>query len=392
MSLYRHTVAGAASIRSMRLATVMASLLLQSRPAAASPSTASPAASAPSEPRVRPARWMWKHTSALPIVFYTPENHLGLGAGLLTTWGKAAHADLRPNSVLLALMHTTLRQTIFSFATELRLGDERHLIDAELRYIDWPDRFFGIGNDPRDGDEEQFTDRYWQSHLNYRLRLWRRWFAGVGYLFRASQTPGIQEDPRLLVPEVTYGVGPRTWSGVWMGTSWDGRDTTFWPTSGSFMQIEATAFRPGLGSDFAATRYRADLRRYIELQDGWILAPRLRLDAIAGSEEQIPFQLMAQLGGSDLFRGWYLGKLRDRRLAAIELEQRVELTPRLGIVGFASIGRVAPRWPDMAQGQLRQAAGIGGRVAIKRALRANLRLDVAYGDGLHFYLQFKEAF
>ena len=65
---------------------------------------------------------------------------------------------------------------------------------------------------------------------------------------------------------------------------------------------------------------------------------------------------------------------------------------RFSGVAFGSVGRVAPRFDELTPAGFRVAGGAGVRVAVRTESRANFRLDVAYGDELYVYFQFKEAF
>ena len=79
-------------------------------------------------------------------------------------------------------------------------------------------------------------------------------------------------------------------------------------------------------------------------------------------------------------------------MTAAELEYRVPLTPRWALVGFGSVGRVAGRVSELTPSGLHLAGGAGARFAVESKGRANVRLDVAYGDTVYVYLQFREAF
>ena len=68
----------------------------------------------------------------------------------------------------------------------------------------------------------------------------------------------------------------------------------------------------------------------------------MRLVTFGGTGD-LPFQLYPALGGAYLFRGWFLGRLRDRVLLAGEAEYRVPLSTRWALVAFGALGRVLRR-------------------------------------------------
>lgn len=357
--------------------------------AAAQARAQDPPSAASSAPESKsPLSWWWQHSTPVPIVFYTPENQLGFGAGVMTTWFIPGAFSDRPSNVILYGIYTTRKQTILGASQELHFADDRHVFSQELRYIDWPDRFYGIGNATRASDREDYTDHYTQLETEYDLRLVSRLYAGVRHQFRASQTQELEADG-VLAGERPLGVGSVLFSGVGPVLLWDTREGLFWPRGGSLLRADVTLHRPWLGADFSAELLRADLRHYQPLWFEHVLAMRFVMQGVTGEP---PFQLLPSLGGSSLFRGWFLGRLRDRVLGASELEYRAPLTERWSMVGFGSLGRVAPRFAALDPRSLRAAGGVGVRFALRPETRANFRLDVAYGDELYVYFQFREAY
>lgn len=364
-------------------------------PAATPPPVVGPPAHAPltagnaTSERPRSAiRIWWDHTTPVPIVFYTPENQLGLGAGLMTAWQMPrAWAD-RPSSVIAYGVYTTRRQTIAGASYELHLADDRFVVSQEYRFIDWPDRYYGIGNDTRAEDREDYTDHYSQLESETVGRVWKRLYVGLRHHFRVSETHDVPPGGTL-AGERPLGVGRLLWSGIGPVLSWDTRQGLFWPQGGSLLRADAVMHRPWLGADFSASLLRLDLRHYQPIWRDHVLALRL---VWFGATGEAPFQLLPALGGHTLFRGWFLGRLRDRVLLAAEAEYRIPLSARWSVVGFGSLGRVAARVSELSPKGLRGTGGIGGRFAVRKESRANFRLDLAYGDEFSVYFQFREAF
>jgi outer membrane translocation and assembly module TamA len=108
-----------------------------------------------------------------------------------------------------------------------------------------------------------------------------------------------------------------------------------------------------------------------------------------------PFDLLPQLGGDVLLRGYYQGRFRDRTLLAGQVEYRSPLVWRLGLVGFAAAGQVAPEFGAMGFDRFKPAVGVGLRIRFVKATGLSIRAD--YGWGLEggsagFYLNVGEAF
>ena len=106
-----------------------------------------------------------------------------------------------------------------------------------------------------------------------------------------------------------------------------------------------------------------------------------------------PFDLLPQLGGEYLVRGYYGGRFRDRSLVALQVEYRAHIWRRLGAIGFLSAGRVASTLSDLNLSGLKPAAGFGLRFLLAPDEGLNLRADFGLGKGSSgFYLGMGEVF
>lgn len=71
---------------------------------------------------------------------------------------------------------------------------------------------------------------------------------------------------------------------------------------------------------------------------------------------------------------------------------RAPLFWRIGGVAFASAAMVARSLDDIDAGAIKPAGGLGLRFAPLEDVPVNIRLDVAYGSELSFYLSVGEVF
>lgn len=341
----------------------------------------------------------WQKTRIVPLLLYSPETSVMFGAGTLTLIDLEGADPDRPSSVSLFGMYTLNQQVALIAGHELRGAKDRHVFQQTFRFIDWPDQFYGIGNtrktginiDDEDGvrDYIKLTDRYLQLESEYQHQPVQNLYVGLGHHWRHSDTPGIEAGAATYDFSAMRGVGKTIWSGLRPSIAYDSRDRLLWPSSGFLIRGDATIYRAGLGSDFNAELYRFDARAYVQLFKHQVLALRSVFQRTTG---QVPFQRLPSLGGADLFRGWYLGRLRDRALNCNQLESRHEVGPKMAVIGFAALARVAPTLDALSPSGYHMAGGAGFRYALNQAQRAHLRFDVAYGADFEFYFQFKEAF
>ena len=134
-----------------------------------------------------------------------------------------------------------------------------------------------------------------------------------------------------------------------------------------------------------------DLRRYFPLFSNVLALRALGAASVATP----PFDLMPQLGGDALLRGYFSGRYRDRQLMAFQAEYRFHLWWRIGGVGFIGAGQLGDVFGDFDLGSFHTNAGGGIRFLLSRAEGLNIRADWGWGLGASssgFYLSLGEAF
>lgn len=175
-------------------------------------------------------------------------------------------------------------------------------------------------------------------------------------------------------------------SGLGLLVNYDTRDNIFQPTGGSLHQAIFMSFPPLLGSQYKFNQYQLDFRRYVEVNNGRILALQAWYSFTSGSP---PFQYYAMIGGSDVMRGYFEGRYRDRNAMAYQAEYRIPLHRKLGIVLFGSAGQVGDKISSYAFNRFRYGGGLGFRYQLTEE-GVNIRLDIAYGDQAAWYFGLNE--
>jgi hypothetical protein len=169
---------------------------------------------------------------------------------------------------------------------------------------------------------------------------------------------------------------------------WDSRNHLFVPSSGSWIQLRALAYRDWLGSDFDYETRSIDLRHYAGLAPDHVLALQGLLIRCSG---EIPLADYPSLGNA--LRGVLDGRYNDRTLLMGQLEYRFPVWKRFSGVVFAGAGDVNDRLGHMTARELKLAAGGGLRFEIDPQERLRVRMDIGVSEGqAQFYLQFSEAF
>ena len=171
----------------------------------------------------------------------------------------------------------------------------------------------------------------------------------------------------------------------------DSRPNRFYPRNGMLLDFTADFFSEGLGSKYSFQSYRFNFNKYASLSKKQVLAYNL---GICGTGGQPPFYGNCAYGTNNQLRGYTAGQYLDRYMVSTQLEYRLELPKRFGIVGFAGIGGVAPGGDQLFHSRNFLPGGGGGvRFVLSKQYHLNLRADAAAGKNGHTWaLGVGEAF
>jgi len=184
----------------------------------------------------------------------------------------------------------------------------------------------------------------------------------------------------------------------------DTRPNRFYPTKGTQTDFSTNFFRinsgleipvsppPGFlpGHTYGFQSYRFIFDDYKSLSKNQVLATNLYVCGIGG---QAPFYSQCIFGMSNELRGYTAGRYIDDRMLAGQVEYRLVLPMRLGLVGFAGVGEVGPTFGKFDYSNLLPSVGAGLRLLLAKKYHVNLRVDIAEGkDGNTWSMGVGEAF
>ncbi len=295
----------------------------------------------------------------------------------------------RPSAVVPILLYTQEKQISAGSDFDLYFKDELYHLLGGAYYSKFPGKFYGIGNDTQGANEEDFTPQGLELEVTLQRRLAAGWNGGLLYQFADFDIKEVAETGLLLGRSITGSAGSRV-SGLGLLVDWDTRDNVWYPSGGGFHQLSLSRFDQALGSEFEYNRLFLDTRFYRSFGRKHIVALQGYLEVLDGDP---PFTKMAMLGGDRLLRGYYQGRFRDKSMMVWQLEHRMQVWRRVGLVGFAGMGQVADKLSEFEARDFKYSLGFGLRYMIVPAEKVNVRLDFAFGEGTsEFYLSFAEAF
>jgi Omp85 superfamily domain len=326
----------------------------------------------------------------VPLGFYTPETQIA-GAMVVGLMRQFPGRD-KPSALESLLMYTQRNQYVVSAKVSHYLAGLAGFFSTGASIEEFPDQYYGIGNGAREEDMEMYSSRNLALDAEANRPFFRR--------LPALRIGGIGNWTRQSMLETASGgmleSGAVTGSGGFMATrlgpkvAWDTRNSDYFPTMGANLMASAGISHGVLGSDFEFGEVKLDARKYVPVPGGGTVA----LQALGTAQwGDIPFLLLARLGGDSQLRGYYQGRYRDRNLALLQSEYRFWIWRRLGGALAAGAGSVSDDLPSLASAPIRYAYGGGLRVRLN-AEGVNLRVDWAIpreGEG-SLYVTMTEAF
>lgn len=302
---------------------------------------------------------------------------------------ESASGFKRQSSIAPLFLYTLKKQSIVSLSIDNYFSNGQNLV-AKVRYFNFPDSYFGVGNSNDPDVFEKYTNRFFQIEGQFLHPINDRTFFGAAYDVHFTTLKKIIPNG-LLETQQPIGVDGGDLFGIGPAFRYDTRDYTIYPTKGYF--IASRVVFNGIG-DFNFTRYVADFRKYISVvNDENIIAFQFQTQLTFGSD--VPFYKLPQLGGDERLRGIANASLyRDRQLAYTQVEYRRPLFWRFGMTVFAGVGDVAYDVDDFNLSEFKYVVGVGGRLAIIPERKLNARLDIGLGRGgqTGIYIGVSEAF
>jgi hypothetical protein len=173
------------------------------------------------------------------------------------------------------------------------------------------------------------------------------------------------------------------------------RDTSpnrFYPTQGTYFVFTSDFYSPDWGSKYSFQSYKGSFDKYWSLNKSQVLVSDSFGCSTGGTP---PFYMNCIYGSSNELRGYVAGKYFDRHMVTTQVEYRLALPYRLGVVGFGGIGEAIPGSDQLLfrHNDFLPAGGTGLRLLLSKDYHVNLRSDFAWGkDGHTFSLGVGEAF
>lgn len=258
-------------------------------------------------------------------------------------------------------------------------------LDVNMYFFSFLSQYWGIGyeNGKRNDGYTRYKRKEMQIKLDFYRKIAPNTFIGITGMYRRVNGKDFK-DIRFLEGErnKVSSLG----GGVIL--TYDSQDFIPNPYKGTYAKIEHTFFPKFPGNGYSFQRTDLQIRHYDRLWKGAVLAYDFSGTFNSGN---IPWSMVALLGGPYRMRGYYEGQYRDNNLIEAQIELRQKVYKRHGVVVWGGAGNVFPKFNKFRWRETLPSYGFGYRWEFKN--RVNIRLDYGIGKGQSsFYFNINEAF
>ncbi|MCC5916504.1 MAG: BamA/TamA family outer membrane protein [Cryomorphaceae bacterium] len=329
----------------------------------------------------------------VPLLYYTPDTRFAAGASLVYYFSiPAADSTEKPTRLSFLQMladYTQNNQFDFWAIWNIFTRNENYLFKGELRYRNFPDRFYGIGNTTKDADMERYSFDLFSAKFLMLKKIHKDLFFGADLHLGREYNFEFEEGRALTTGDIA---GARDLNEIGLGAVlvYDTRDNVINAYRGALLELSTYHYNPTYGSTYQYTNINLIGQHYRSLKHHHILAFQIRGNLNFG---EVPFLDMGMAGNDDLLRGYARNRFRDHHFMGGQTEYRFPMYKRLGGVVFAGAGDVFNTLNDLNFSHLKYSLGAGLRFLVNPAERLNIRFDVGFGrNSIAYYLMVTEAF
>lgn len=331
--------------------------------------------------------------AVVPLLYYTPDTRWAAGASLVYYFKLKARSEEEETtrlSYIQTLADYTQNQQFDLWSTwNIFTRNENYLLKGEFRFRNFPDRFYGIGNQAPESDMERYSYDLFSFKSLFMKKVANKWFAGFD--FHATREYNFQLEPGGILQSGSV-LGAQDVRGVAVGgvITNDSRDNVINAYKGRLLEVSTYRYLRQLGSTFDFFSIQSLAQWYVQVMPKHILAFQYRGIFQFGD---VPFLDMAMAGNEDLLRGYARNRFRDHHFVGGQSEYRFPIYKRLGGVGFVGVGEVFGPSSDVSWQTLKYSIGAGLRFLVDPAERLNIRFDVGWGrNSMAYYLMVTESF
>lgn len=334
-----------------------------------------------------------------PTLAYEPETSLEIGFSPLYVYFANNDKNNRLSEISGFTFFTLNNQYGGRFEHAIYSDQDKWFFLGNILIQRFPLKYFGIQSELESVPLEAnaFVDAF---QVNIKERVLRKiaenFFIGLEADFRSLSRVDFQPENGSTIEELPFGAQGTTNIGFGIGLVYDERHNVLNVRDGWFSEFGYIKFNPFMNSRVDYHNIVSDTRFFKSIGKRNVIAAQLLGQFNFGGD--VPFNQLALMGGQNMMRGYFLGRFRDRKIIATQVEYRMlplklGFTERLGATVFSSIGSVFDEFSNYNTSKIKFAVGGGFRFLLFQKKDIWARLDYAYTpDENGFYITIGEAF
>lgn len=318
--------------------------------------------------------------------YYSSDTKFGIGIVAAGLYRADTTDTVTPVSdvSLYAKATTSMMFTLGVSGNHIQRHDRSRLV-YDVNFSSIKTYFWGIGYDNNVNDDNKSSYKYLnsQARASYVWRVAPNFY--VGPLASFDYINGRKfEKPWLWENEAS-----RTFNlGVGFTAQYDSRDFLTNAHKGIYARLDQRFNPRFLFNKYAFSLTELTFNAYHKVWKGGVMAYNFHARFTYGNT---PWGLLSTLGGSDIMRGYYDGRYRDKCEMDVCVELRQHVWRRNGIVVWVGGATIFPEFSQITARKLLPNYGIGYRWEFKE--RVNVRLDLGFGrHQTGFIFSINEAF
>ncbi|MEH6308444.1 BamA/TamA family outer membrane protein [Olivibacter sp. CPCC 100613] len=314
-----------------------------------------------------------------PIIGFTRETGLSLGAGVTMIWYPKADNQTKFSQPTVFVPTVSYgfngKQLAVGAYMEAYYKNKWHFINNFLFTNNSKNYFFGVGKESDDRNKTTYVSDNFILDGSISRILADRFFIGLNYRLRKDSELNFEKEP---FPDF-YGRNGGWLFGIGPTLRMDKRNDILFPTKGSFLEINYYWFNKDVISDYHYHELKFDYRKFMPvnwLVQGDALAVQAMFNGTWGGE--VPFYQLPYMTADRAFRGVWRHLYIAEQVFAVQAEYRSYFSSvdhRFGYAIFAGLGDGAKNFFKDYQSSIKAFYGVGFRQQLIPKYRLDTRMD-----------------
>lgn len=322
-----------------------------------------------------------------PTIGYSPETRWEFGVSGLVVFHYKNDTTIRLSEISAFGFYTQNEQLGLWMDHAIFGAKNRYLALGKIRLQNYPLSFYGIGIHSKDEIQAVVPANYYSIRERFVYRVKGNFFAGLELDYQQLSKAQFNWSESFQTNPIPLGGNGSKNLGLGLGLIFDSRHNVLNVRDGYLVELAYLHYGKVFGEQsFPMNTVVFDGRFFKPVFKNQVLAMQLYGQFSSG---QVPFNQLSMMGGDMIMRGYYLGRFRDNRYLAAQMEYRFLPFPfskRLGGAVFGSVGTVSDVMPLQ---HFKIAGGAGLRYLLFPKKDIFTRIDVGIqkeGYGIYFYI------